>query len=496
MKQLYILLTAFTLINCSERRLEEIGFIKKIEWNDQWQGQVMPMNEINTASDDFGLTRCQLGKVVFFTSTRSGSQQAFSITDGKDLRKLDLGDFKIAGLVYASIDGSDLVAATAEGHADPELKAFMLTAAGWQENPQLITKVNSPYWDSQPYLSPDGKTLVFSSMRPDGEGGKDLYWCRREGESFTTPVNFGPVINTFYDEESPFITPDEKYLIFASNGNPRLGGYDLYFAPLNNMQAGEPQVLPEPINTPYDDMFFYFHPGDSGAVISSNRPGGKGGFDLFQVNHLPIAEGPYFILTGRILANEKRTPLIGKIQMRSAGSDQLITELFTHTVTLEYYHFNLTIPGKLDLMASAKDYLYSSEIIDPPQTKQPVIIHKDFLLNSLYQAIELKVFFDFNQTVLKEGSFADLKSAFRFLQEYPTLKVEISGHTDNVGSVEYNKKLSEARAAAVRDYLVSQGIKEDRIISKGYGSLKPRATNDSEEGRALNRRVEFQALAR
>ncbi len=365
----------------------------------------------------------------------------------------------------------------------------------WGPRSNVGEAVNSASWDAQPSVSGDGQMLIFASSRPGGFGGKDLWVSRKVRGQWTSPKNLGPKINTSSDEEAPFIHYDGRTLYFSSNGHPGYGGHDLFITRLDDQeQWSKPTNLGVGVNTESDDVGFYVDALAEKAYFASARPGGFGGLDIYEM-YLPekFKPAPVSYLRGMVLDAENKSPLVARVRLVDLTTQKTIFE-----DSIQQFLIPI-IPGKnYALHSSRSGYLFDSRNFQPTQTELNNPFEVTALLSPLKvdQVITLNnIFFDIDKFDLKVESEVELKTMLWLMNSNPKMKLEISGHTDNTGSEVHNKELSQNRALAVKNYLINAGIKSDRIVSKGYGSSKPAASNDSDAGRAKNRRIEARILA-
>jgi outer membrane protein OmpA-like peptidoglycan-associated protein len=368
----------------------------------------------------------------------------------------------------------------------------------WSVPKNLGTPVNSRYSEKHPSISADGRKLYFTSDRPGGLGSYDIWLSLRVGDSWSKPVNLGDSVNTPLLEQSPFIHPDQQSLYFSSNGWPGMGQSDLF---LSRLGAGahwtEPENLGYPINTHNDEMGLSVNARGDRAYFASDREGGQD-TDLYSFE-LPLDIRPVLVsyLAGRVYDSRTQIGLRARMQLIDLGSEELVMELESHTGKGDYL---LSLPTDRDyaLNVSADGYLFFSahfsftgqhELNDP--------MRRDIALDPVREGSSVvlqNVFFETDSHVLQAESLAELNKVHLFLEQNPTIHVEISGHTDTTGSPEHNQALSELRARSVVDYLLEKGIKKSRLVSKGYGETLPLADNQTEEGRRRNRRTEFKIL--
>ncbi len=370
---------------------------------------------------------------------------------------------------------------------------------GWSVPVNLGEPVNSAYSEKQPSLSSDGKSLYFVSNRPGGKGGLDIWVSNLNDKGkWTKPVNLGDSINTPMDDQSPYIHPDNNTLYFASNGWPGMGGSDLYYSRRKVDPPGwtRPTNLGYPINTYADEVGLIVNANGDRAYFSSNRVPEKGKdiytFELYgQARPMQVS-----YLKGKVYDSETKVPLDAQFELIDLKSSKTINQAIANKYTGE---FLVCIPTDKNyaLNVSKKGYLFYSEnfTLTGKDNTKPFL--KDIPLQSMKtgnKVVLKNIFFETNSFDLKPESTVELNKILQFMNENLNLRIEISGHTDNVGSDAINQKLSENRAKAVVNYLTSKGIDPSRLISKGYGKTQPIATNNNEEGRALNRRTEFKII--
>lgn len=373
----------------------------------------------------------------------------------------------------------------------------------WSKPFNLGAPVNTAGWESQPSLSADGRTLYFTSTRPGGRGGNDIWKSDLKSDgSWTEPVNLGGNINTPYDEQSPFIHPDGETLYFSSNGWPGLGNKDIYVSrkdTSSNQPDGlnweKPENLGYPINTSGEESSMTISSNGRTAFFASDKPGGYGGLDLYSFE-LPanIRPKPVTYVKGKIFDKKTSEPLEARIRVINLKTGRAIYEDSNDAVSGEFL-VSLPAGQNLALNADKEGYLFYSEnfSLDKPNSAD-----KPFILTVPLQKLEVggivalrNVFFDTNKYELLPESKTELQQLIGFLSKNPRVNIEIQGHTDDVGDENINLKLSENRARSVYSYLTDNKISPSRLAVKGYGETRPVADNDTEEGRGKNRRTEF-----
>ena len=367
----------------------------------------------------------------------------------------------------------------------------------WSEPENLGEKVNSPQWDSQPSFSSDGKTLYFASKRPGGKGSSDIWKTVRNSDgSWNTPVNLGDSVNTTAEEMAPFIHADDQTLYFSSKGHLGLGGYDLFFTRKKADGSWQKAVnMGYPINTSADEITLVINAKGDLAYISSDKLGGKGKQDIYQ---FPLYKDARPLMTtyfkGIVFDEETKAKLSAHFELIDLTTRKTVAESQSDRITGE---FLLVLPTERNyaLNVSLNGYLFYSDnfmLTGINSKSDPFIRNIPLKPIKIGEAVVLKnIFFDTDKFILKDESVAELEKLLMLLKKNPSLKIEISGHTDNVGSAEHNHELSRNRAKAVYDYLVQQQIAPARLSYEGYGFDKPIDDNSTEPGRANNRRTEF-----
>jgi len=371
----------------------------------------------------------------------------------------------------------------------------------WSEPKNLGAPVNTAHWESQPTFSSDGKTLYFISNAPGGHGKSDIYYSELQSDYiWSKPLNLGPNINTPGDENSPFIHPDNQTLYFASDYHSGLGGQDLFVAFRQpDGTWGKPRNLGHPINTTGDERSLIVSASGHKAYYSSDKGEGFGDFDIFCFE-LPALFRPLSVtfMKGKVIDKKNGHPLEAQFELTDLSSGKTIVSATSDPLT---GNFLVCLPTNRSyaLTVTAKKYLLYSEHFELSGYSTSA---SPFIKNVLMSPIETNerivlknVFFDFNKSELRPESKVELDKLVNILNQNKNLKVEIGGHTDNIGGKEYNLKLSQNRAEAVVQYLNSQGIDKSRLVAKGYGDTLPLADNNTELGRAENRRTELKIIS-
>ncbi len=371
----------------------------------------------------------------------------------------------------------------------------------WSNPVNMGIKVNSTTWDSQPSISPDGNTLYFSSARSGGKGNMDIWkTTKNENGSWTTPVNIGDSINTEGDEQSPFIHPDGRTLYFCSTGHPGLGGYDIFYSHMDdNGNWSSAKNIGYPINSNKEEGFLFVNGMGNKAYFASDQHGGKGGMDIYSFD---LYEGarPTAVtyMKGIVYDSKTRQRLQAKFELIDLSTSKTVAQSNSDPLNGEFM-VSLPTDRNYALNVSRDGYLFYSENFELKGDHSKL---KPYAKDILLQPIETgsivilkNIFFDFDKSDLKPESQVELNRLVGLLQKNVRLKIEIGGHTDNKGTAAYNQNLSEERAKSVYEYLVNKGIDKTRLTYKGYGLTKPIDTNDTDEGRANNRRTEFKVIS-
>ncbi len=391
------------------------------------------------------------------------------------------------------------------------------TESGWDNLQHLPYPINTEYTDEGANLTADGNAILFSSDRPGGigeykplgepfnggtQGNMDIYVCVRTADGWSEPINLGSAVNTPYSERSPFLHPDGKTLYFSSDGHPGLGRLDVFKTVRLNENSwtewSEPVNLGKEINTGGDDWGYKVGvSGDSAFFSAFNRNDGFGAWDLYSVS-LPKAAKPEQVSTirGKVV-NSKGQPIAADIKWEDLESKQVVGKMRSNPRDGSYF---ITLPlGKLyGYFAERKGYYPAADNIDlrsvsaSKNVYQDIVLHSASELKSRAEHITIKnIFFDYDKFELRPESFPELDRLAEFIKSNKVKSIRIEGHTDSIGTVEYNLSLSEKRAESVKKYLVSKEIPANSIKTIGFGSSKPLESNDSESGRAKNRRVEI-----
>lgn len=386
-----------------------------------------------------------------------------------------------------------------DGKGRCDLYASVRTGNNWSVPVNLGSPVNTNYRETQPSLSADGRTLYFSSDRPGGKGKHDIWVTHKNDNGFwSEPENIGEPVNTPATEMSPFIHGDSKTLYFSSDGHPGMGGYDLYVTRKDSSGHWQaPSNLGFPINSNRDEIGLIVNSRGNWAYYASDMIK-ENGQDIFKFE-LPVYDRPLPVtyLKGKVFDASNYKPLKASFELIDLENGAQIYHAFSDSTTGEFL-VSIPVDRNYMLNASKNGYMFYSENFalknnfnyDKPFLKdvplQPLLAGNRIVLKN--------VFFETDSYALKKESTRELNKVVQFLKTNPRVRIEIGGHTDNTGTAEHNKILSENRARAVAEYLISASINSTRIVSKGYGMSIPLADNGTEEGKAQNRRTEMKII--
>ncbi len=372
----------------------------------------------------------------------------------------------------------------------------------WSKPNNMGANVNSKYWDSQPSLSADGRYLYFSSDRPGGKGRMDIWVSSRDDQGRWSPArNVGAPINTSGEEFSPVLHPSNKALYYATNGYEGFGGLDLFYSIRDSLGWSQPENLGAPINTWKDEVAFFVAADGKTAYYSTNEKDETGARSFLYKLSLPERlqlKNKSYSLKGVVYDKETNKKLMAKIDLIDLETDDTEQSVSSDPTNGEYL-IVLTEGAEYGLFVSREGYLFESlnfNLKDSDTTGKLQINIGLTPINVNASAVMNNIFFDFGKATLRSSSIPELEKLIEFLKINDKVRIEIGGHTDNVGGVEDNQKLSEQRAKAVRDFLVSHKVPLDQLTFKGYGESKPVADNNSDENRQKNRRIEFTVLTK
>jgi len=370
----------------------------------------------------------------------------------------------------------------------------------WSVPENLGGMINSGAWESQPSLGADGRTLYFiSDRRTGGIGSRDIWVSyMNDDNTWTKAKNLGEPINTELDEVSPFIHPNGSTLYFSSRGHTGMGGFDIFFTELEESKWGKPVNIGYPMNT-RDDQVSLFITADGARGFYSQES-----FDAsimlrrsliyeFDVPESMQVTNKSSYVRGKVYDKSTGLPLKASVELMNLKLDARVSMVNSDSVSGDYLMV-LTEGAGYGLFVNKIGYLYKSlsfdleedEIGNPVEIDiylEPIAVGASTVLNN--------IFFEIDKYELGPKSKPELEKTINMMKENKGVRISIEGHTDDSGTSEYNQQLSEKRALAVRNYLTERGIEKSRLEYQGWGMAKPLAPNDSEENKALNRRIEF-----
>lgn len=474
---------------------------------------------INSIGDDYvpGVTADD--RLIFFTSRREGNTGGFNPVDRNYDEDFYFSTRDSAGNWRQSVNlGPPVNTELNEGTAciSPDAQFVFFTACyrpesiggcdlyvsklegyHWSRPQNLGPVVNSRYYDTQPNLSPDGRTLFFVSNRPGGLGGTDIWQTSFKDGRWQPPINLGPPVNTPSDEYGPYLHSDDRTLYFSSDGHPGFGGLDLFLTTRDSSGWRLPRNLGYPLNTAADEQYLVLNAAGTKGYTNSNAPGGMGKLDIYEFTvDSTIRPGRATYVRGLV-----QDSLTGK----PVGATVVLVQLERADTTRNVQsnratgRFLLSLPAGHDYAAyvDAPGYLFYSRHFSLRKINDETFFDLIIKLQPLQTGATVvlnNIFFETDKAELLPSSQVELRKLLLFLRQNALAKIELRGHTDNVGTMAYNLQLSRKRAEAVRQYLLDNGVAATRIQAQGYGETKPVASNATDAGRAQNRRTEFKLL--
>lgn len=471
--------------------------------------------ELCSSYDDYE-TAFRDDNSILFTSTRPGG------LGGEDIwsSKRDPGTGKWSepknvtvfntkeneGSPFVTGDGNR-VYLTRDAGKDKMCDIFVSEVTGGKPNtPKPLTgSINSNSWDAHPSVSPDGRYLVFSSLRNVGLGQHDIYICERQGDTWGTPRNMGSTINTPFSELSPFITQDGSsyVLYFSSNGQKRADAYDIYRSFLIGSEWSTPEKLQFPVNTEADEKYFCITPSGEYGYFASNRRGitgtkdSKGAHDIYRVKMSYLKKDKMVNVTGQVSDATSNAGINAKINITDITKNAI-----SQTISADAsgkFKSNLPVGRTYVIQISKDGYIFTTDNFTIPDNAN------DFTLPPLKltkKGVGAKgmlkniVFMDAKSNQINvKASQKELDFLVTLMLDNPDLKVKIIGHVANDMSADLANKLSYERAAAVVNYLVRSNVNVARLKAEGMGSKQPIADNGTPEGRKANQRIEFIILS-
>lgn len=411
------------------------------------------------------------------------------------------------GALCISADGRTIIYTMCNlpgGFGSCDLYIRTLQGDKWSAPRNMGSKINTDAWESQPALSPDGRTLYFVSNRDSGEGGMDIWYSKKDAKGrWSEPVNMGPSINTPEDEMTPYMHFDNKTFYFSSAGYPGFGGLDLFMTRMEDGEYQNPINLGRSINSRQDE---------SGLIVERNGTTAywaivdekNGRSDIYQIELDPRVQAKRSTYVQFIIKDKETLAPV-----------RAVIEILDLDTNDRYLLAQADDEGKL-LVTMPKDKSYAVHIFHPDyifysaffdvlseeETSFPQIM--EIKLSRVLEVVKdttereavvlENVFFETGSALLKASSEFELNKLAGWLKKHEEVRIRLEGHTDNVGQYEDNLQLSKDRALAVKSYLVDQGIEAGRLEYEGYADTRPIADNETPQGRAKNRRTAFLVL--
>ena len=403
-----------------------------------------------------------------------------------------------------------------------------LTGADWIAPVGICREINLESNDIYASYDHNNKLIYYSKDKDGGTNGYDIMLAgvmNAKTRDYGMPTRENTVSSQFNDGPI-YLHPDGKRMFICSEGFNSMGGFDIFMSTKVKGGGWTPPVnLGSPINTPYDDFFFAATANGKFAYISSNRPGGKGGYDIWKVIFWGPEKEPAYSVEDYLLASAgkplsdvlpeevqvtdainltvfkgitidhlTKKPVEAVIDITNNVSGQIADQFTTNSATGKFL-ISLQSGGNYGIAVKASGYLFHSENFNIPEGSAYNLVNKTIELYNIKVGSKIalrNVFFDTGKSDIRPESNSELDRLVQLLKDVPTLKIELSGHTDNTGSASSNQTLSQSRAEAVVSYLVTKGIAKTRLVAKGYGQDRPVETNDTSDGRQNNRRTEFE----
>jgi len=514
-------------------------------------------SNINSFADDYSQLLSSDGETMYFASRRQLSKSSTRYDDSRYDENIYVSSLAGGSWTFPVTPGKNLVTDLCETplYLSPTGDKLFIYAGyenggdimvserkrgKWRSPSAIPFKINTKGSETSFTFSPSGDEIWFvTDNGKDALGGKDIYYISKLNDrKWSKPVNAGPAINTPYDEESVRFSVKGDTLWFASRGHTTIGGFDIFYSVKNENGEWRKAVNSGyPLNTPWDELFFHPAQGNNKLFyFVSNRSEGMGGLDIYSGRILPpepviipveppkpdtvilrdtvvivkeiipvpepepvLPEPPrekILYLIGTVTDSETGEPVFAKIDVIDLDTD-LVTGTTassdadgTYRIKLpekKSYMIDLRAAGFLSDMKRVNiPTTYAEEVYKLDATLIRVKVGKKVVLNN--------ILFETGKAILTTGSYSELDRLAGILEDNPLMRIEISGHTDNTGSIDLNNRLSQNRAQAVVEYLVVKGINRERLEFKGYGPSQPIADNTTAEGRKVNRRVEFKIL--
>lgn len=365
-----------------------------------------------------------------------------------------------------------------------------------QEFPEYISRSDS--WESQPSVSADGNTIIFSSDRVGGFGKMDLYLIKKNNDIWSKPINLGSNINSSEYEKSPYLHTDGKTLFFASTNFPAIGGFDIFYSRKDSLGIWKKPInIGYPINTIYDEISLFVSTDGNKAYFASNNLSDAGGWDVYSFNlHKEAKPARVLFLKGNLSSDDLNIDNI-EIEIKNVNTQKNSNVI----VSNGSYVAAITLDDNDDVVVSIKKngYAFKSKYISSSDTAYNSPKNLDFVMESIEvgKSFQMEsVYFETDSYLINSITKEILHEFSEYLQLNNNLIIEINGFTDNIGNSIDNQILSENRAKSVRDLLLLNGIDAKKLSFNGYGESYPVSNNNTKSGRKMNRRTEFKVISK
>lgn len=502
------------------------------------------LNEVNSEFDDIAPSISVDGSEMILSSNRPNSNKPNEVGGyDYDIYSTTLRDItwnapqRLRGAINSDVDdvsntisydGTRMLLHRTGENDQTDIFESQLKGLEWSEPTIMSNQISSPRANEKyACYNDDGWRIYFTRDNENRSSGTEVMFSAMQSKIRKDYMGATMVstVNSKFNEGPIYITVNGEIMYLASEGFDSMGGYDIFMSKKIQGQWSIPVNMGYPINSPYDDFFFAPTANGKFAYISSNRAGGKGGFDIYKVtfwgdDKAPVVDVEDYLLASiampvkdnqieaKVDVNKKsltvfkgitidamtKKPVEAAIDITDNATGKIIETFMTNSATGK---FILTLPsGKnYGIAVKADGYLFHSENFDIANGSDDALVNKVIELKNIAIGSKIalrNIFFDVAKATLRPESNTELERLVKLMQDVPKLKIEISGHTDNTGSATLNETLSQERAEAVVNYLKTKGIAASRMTAKGYGMLQPVAPNTTESGRQLNRRTEFE----
>jgi len=501
------------------------------------------MSSLNSPSDDLAPAISTDGAEMIISSNRSNGHSTnevgeydFDIYSSSLLEDGWSSPNKLKGAINSttddvsnclSYDGTKMLLHRSD-NGQTDIWESKLVGSSWTDPVKASFYISSDKANERyACYNDDGYKIYFNRDNDNRANGTDIMFSSMQSRQEQDFKAAAPevIINSRFNEGPIYITVDGETMYIASEGHESLGGYDIFVSKKVQGNWTPPVNMGYPINTPYDDFFFAATANRKYAYIASNRSGGKGGFDIYRVTFWgpekkPVTETEDYLLAsiampvkdhaiessvdvkkksltvfkGTTIDAISRKPVEAQIEITDNVTGKIIETFTTNSATGKFI-ITLASGKNYGIAVKATGYLFHSENFDIPAGSDDNLVNKTIELKNIAVGSKIalrNIFFDHGKATLRAESNAELDRLVKLMKDVPNLKIEISGHTDNTGSATVNETLSQQRADAVVAYLTTKGIAANRMVAKGYGSSKPVATNNTDDGRQQNRRTEFE----